>query len=421
MESIAIKNWSSSHAESAGRQLNESKRWAGFRRKALDSFSSLDFSQFKYGLDIRSDASRMDWESFVFDVVPPKRFLQDLGNGAVMCDFATAFEKFPQQMDVYLGRQLRVENKMESLHVAFLSEGVFIYLPANVKVPLPIHLSAVLGKYSRVDHVLIVAEENSSVSIVQEVRAEAAFTHPVFYSSVLEVVAKPNALVHIGRLQDLPSSNVFHFFISRAEVEGNASVRFEWGEFGGEFTKSEYASTLAAPHASSSNVGVILAGHTQQVDLSQSVRHVSPHTHSELLARGCLDDSSKCIYNGLIRMEKEAVVSQGKQACDLLLLSPQAEADPIPSLEILNSDVKCSHAATVGRLDKEKLFYISSRGVSEEVARSMVIAGFYENMLAHFSMPELKSKCQALLEQRLRLNAHVFEAIDRAPVQGVNI
>lgn len=418
---VAMKNWSSSHSETASKHLLESPRWNGFRRKALAAFESQSFPEFKYGLDIRSDVSRINWESFVFDFSSAEKYMQELGDGAILCDLATAFEKFPEKLEAHLGKQLHLEKKMESLHAAFLSSGIFIYLPKNVHLSSPIHLSCVLGKYSRVEHVLILAEENSSASIIQDVHSDSiTLSSPVFYSSMIEVVAKPNASIRIGRLQDLASSNVFHFFISRAEVEANASVHLEWGEFGAELAKAEHATTLLSPHASSSNVGVVLGAHAQQLDLLQSVRHISPYTRSELLARGCLDESAKCIYNGLIRMEKEAIASQGKQACDLLLLSPQAEADPVPSLEILNSDVKCSHAATVGRLDKEKLFYVSSRGVSEEVARSMVIAGFYENMLSHFILAELKTKCQSLLEKRLRLNAHAFDATDMV-VQGVNV
>ncbi|QQR92771.1 MAG: SufD family Fe-S cluster assembly protein [Candidatus Iainarchaeum archaeon] len=421
MSANAFKSWTSSHSESAGQQLQDPKSWASFRRKAFASFAEKPFPPFKYGLDIRSDVSRLDWEKFFFDATPAKPFMQELGNGAVMCDFATAFREFPEEMDEYLGKQLRLSEKMEALHAAFLSSGVFIYLPAGVQLSKTIHVSSVLEKHSRIGHVLVVAEANSSASILQELKSEFPHLHePVFDSSVLEIVAKENASIRVGRLQDFSPSNVFHHSIFRADVAANALVHMEWAEFGGEWVKSEYASSLLQSQAASSNVGVVLAAHAQQLDVHQAVRHVSPHTRSELLMRGCLDESAKCIYNGLIRMEKEAVVSQGKQACDLLLLSPLAEADPVPSLEILNSDVKCSHAATVGRLDKEKLFYIASRGVSEEVARSMVIAGFYENILAHFSMPELKAKCQSLLEGRLKLNTHTFETIERDSTQGVN-
>lgn len=431
MAGKAFSNWSRAHVEHATAQLHDSPAWSAFRRKAFAAFESLPFENATYGLDIRSDTSRLDWNALLFDTSPTAPFSHDLGQGAVMCDLSTAFARFPAQVEAHLCKQLRLEEKMEALHATFLSHGVFIYLPPHAKLLQPIVLSDVLGKYSRLDHVLVLAEEGSSASILQEIHSgstsppaspsasTSAPVQPIFHSSVMEVVARAHASIRIGKLQDLPASGVFHFSMVRADVGEGASVHMEWAEFGAEFGKSEYASSLLAPHASSSNVGVMLLSASQQLDAHQSVRHIAPRTRSSLLSRGCLGGQSKCIYRGLIRMEKSATMSKGKQACDLLLLSPQAEADPVPALEILNSDVSCSHAATVGRLDEEKLFYIASRGVSDAVARSMVIAGFYEHALAHFSMPELKAKCQSLVQQRLGLDAYSFAGSPPLALQEV--
>lgn len=416
------KIWSMQHAEAASNQLRESKKWNFLRRKSFDSFSSLPFPNFKYGLDIRPDISGLDWNTFLFDSQNKKPFFKDLGNGAFMCDFSTAFEKFPQMLETHLCQQLDLNEKLESLHSAFLSRGILVYIPSNVKMTSPISVPISIGKYSQIDHLLVIAEENSSVSLLQETSSLISTNStPIFHSSAVEIVAAPHASVHFGALQDLPSENIFHFSIARAKVEEKASVKLEWGEFGAQYSKSDYAVTHLGAHALSSNAGVVLGSHSQCFDISQSSFHRVPLTQSTLLARGCLDAQSKCIYHGLIRMEKEAISSQGKQACDFLLLSSGAEADPVPSLEILNSDVKCSHSATVGRIDKEKLFYIASRGVSEEVARKMVITGYYENVLSHFSTQELKTKCQSILEQRLGLSNNAFADVEPNAMDEVRV
>ena len=151
-------------------------------------------------------------------------------------------------------------------------------------------------------------------------------------------------------------------------------------------------------------ISLFLGSGDQLFNLQSSAIHSSPKTECLLLAKGALDDQSKAVFRGLIKTTENVFGAIGNQKIDSLLLSKNAESDPIPALEIIGNDVKCNHSASTGRLNKESLFYLTSRGIDEETARAMAIRGFFEQLLSQITIPEAESACRDILSSRLKID-----------------
>ncbi len=350
---------------------------------AHTAYSALSFSELKYGLDIQAGVSFLEIEQraeMISNVSTPP-FYQILEEGIIFCDISTAFARFPEKMNEFFGALLNKNVKMEMLHLSKVKEGVIVVIPANVKVetpiPLPIFASAAFS------HILILAGPHSHASFIQSESNPHSLNEPGFQSAAVEIFAEEGARISYIGLQDFPEKTI-RFAFKRASVQKNARVDWFWGEFGSQFVKADVTSTLHGENAATHNTGVFAGDESQIFDIEQAAHHTHPHTHSTLLSRGVMGGHSKVVYHGLLKMVKEAKGSVGNQRADVLLLSPRAEADPVPALEIEGSDVRCSHAATVGRIDTEKLFYLSSRGLPEYSARALYIQGFLEHVLGQF-------------------------------------
>jgi Fe-S cluster assembly scaffold protein SufB len=314
-------------------------------------------------------------------------------------DFTRAASNYSSLLSK-VGSLLKEDSPLAQLHLSRVENGLLVYIPPHVRSTSPIVLPSLPLVFS---HILVVAESHSCVTLILPL---TPVPHASFQSAVVEVFAASYSNVSIISQQTLSLSCV-HSSFKRAHVSDHASVDWFWVEHGSSFTLLDVSSDLAGENASSQNLGVLAASGEQVFDVSQSAMHLFPSSKSRLLARGVLDDSAKCVYNGLLKMTKEARGSVGNQRADFLLLSPKSEADPIPALEIEGSDVRCAHAATVGRLDKEKLFYLSSRGLSDDVARALYIQGFLEHVLHQFPLHDTMTTIRSCLAQSLDLSYHV--------------
>ena len=171
--------------------------------------------------------------------------------------------------------------------------------------------------------------------------------------------------------------------------------------FGSNVTLSEVTTNLNGEGAETNNYGIFFGNKKQQFDLVANSMHNMPDTKSDIFTKGALTDKSKCIYRGLVKIQKNASGSNGYQKEDTLLLSPNAAADSIPDLEINNSDVKCSHGASIGRIDREKLFYLMSRGMDETEATRIYVKGFFEELIQKMKIKELRDNMHNLVEKRM--------------------
>lgn len=353
---------------------------ASIRASAQSTFNQLPTPHVQYGLDVHVDFSSLDFSATqtAAQKEPPVRVHDVRPDGIILADFATAFEKYSEKIAPVLGTLLARDDKFESFHLANLCDGLFIYVPARTQARTTITLPSHLASFS---HTLILAEPHSAVSLVQaHVQVPA---HATFHSSAVEIFAREHSSVHFCTIQDFPL-DMLRFSFNRAHVSAHANVTWSYGEFGSLLVKGDVSSRLEGEGASARNLGIFVQNKNQQVDWHDAAHHLAPQTHSHLLARAMLDDESKLVYRALLKMTKEAPGSVGNQRMDSLVLSARAESDPVPALEIEGSDVRCTHAATVGRLDAEKLFYLTSRGLDQTMARALYIQGFFEHVLGQF-------------------------------------
>jgi len=291
------------------------------------------------------------------------------------------------------------EEKIAAWHRSLAGNGLFVRVPAGLECAAPVRIDLDLAERHRVENVVVLAEEGSRVTVVEHLRSAEKRAERSLRSAVTDVIARRGARVTHISLQDF-ASVVTDFSVKRGRAEADATITWIECVFGGGFAQSLTATALAGEGAATGMKTLFFGHDAQRFDMSQEVRHLASHTHSELRTRGALLDAAKTIYRGLIRIEKGTKGCSGKQKEDVLLLSPKAEIDTVPNLEIATDDVRCGHAASVGRIDREKLFYLMSRGLDEPAARKFLVEGFFEPVVEEMRAAGLEDMVQCLIAER---------------------
>ena len=171
--------------------------------------------------------------------------------------------------------------------------------------------------------------------------------------------------------------------------------------FGSKATMSEVTTILQGEGSSTNNHGIFFGNKNQQFDLVANSVHNAPHTVSDIFTKGALTGNGKCLYRGLVKINQNAFGSNGYQKEDTLLLSEDAVADSIPNLEIDNNDVRCTHGASIGRIDREKMFYLQSRGLNEGTATKEYVKGFFEPLIQKIQIKNLRDNMHKMVEEMM--------------------
>ena len=242
--------------------------------------------------------------------------------------------------------------------------------------------------------------ENKSLLNVQEINVPNNFSssYPIIINdnSDAAITLGENSKVIILEINQNANSDLKRKFT----VKRNASLFFISCNFG---EGNSLLSTNLEGEGASSKVMVIFFGdNNQKLELKGESIHNAPNTNSDLMVKGVLNGSSKANFEGLVRVEENAFNSSGYQKEDTLLLSSDAESNLIPNLEIKNNNVKCSHGATVGRINQEQLFYLSSRGISEKMAKVMLIEGFFEPIIKEISSEDIKKQIGEIILEKMK-------------------
>lgn len=293
--------------------------------------------------------------------------------------------------------------KIAAWHRSQAGLGTAIVIPPNFSSDEPIRVDLVLQDERRVENLLIIACEGARVAVVEHLRsseASAVSTAPKLRSSVTDIVVHPNAKVTHISLQDF-AENVTDLSLKRGRVMRDGSLAWIECVFGGSFSQSLVTTGLQEEGASVGAKTQFFGRDTQKFDLYQNVTHSASNTHSELRTRGALMDTAKTIYRGLVRVEKGTKGCVGHQKEDTLLLGDKAEIDAVPNLEIETEDVRCGHSASVGRIDKDKLFYLMSRGLDEAAARKFLVEGFFAPIVNEMRAAGLEDRVQCIIDERI--------------------
>jgi Fe-S cluster assembly protein SufD len=324
------------------------------------------------------------------------------GKGVVVMDLAQAAEEYGGIVRERLGSATPAEaGKFAALNAAFWDAGVFIHVPRGVRIEHPIRIlrhfdSSGVAYFPRT---LIVAEEGSHFGVVEEFDSPD-FDAPTFSCGVVEVIANAAANVQYVALQRF-GQNVHHISTQRTVAGRDANLDSLVVNLGGSVARVDLAASLQGPGSRSDMLGLYFARGRQHFDHNTRQDHTVPHANSDLLYKGALADSARSVFRGIIKVFPKAQRTDAYQTNRNLILSRQAEAVALPNLEIEADDVRCSHAATVGQLDEEELFYIMSRGIARREAERLVVFGFFGEVLDRLPLPGVVEELRQAIAERI--------------------
>jgi len=322
--------------------------------------------------------------------------------GVMLGSLHDALQSHPAVVEQYLGRVVPAEDgKLEALNMALWADGIFVHVPSNVRLDMPIRVTRWISEpgaayFSRV---LIVADPHSQVSYVDEVVSDD-FDVQTFKSSAVELVAGDGAVVQYLNVQRAGRGTFVHS-AQRTLAQRDARIDTLNVGLGGSVHRVDLNAKLLGPGANSEMLGLYFGDGDQHFDFNTSQDHTEPNTGSDLLYKGALDGDSRAVFRGIIRVFPGAQRTDAYQTNRNLLLSPGARADSLPNLEIEADDVKCSHGATIGELDAEAKFYLMSRGLDRVQAERLVVLGFLGEVLSKLPLGGVVEKVSGVIEEKL--------------------
>jgi Fe-S cluster assembly protein SufB len=278
------------------------------------------------------------------------------------------------------------DNKLAALNSAVWSGGSFVYVPAGVKVEMPLQAyfrinTENMGQFERT---LIIAEEGADVHYVEGCTAPVYSTDSL-HSAVVEIVAKPGAHVRYTTVQNW-SHNVYNLVTKRAVAQEGATMEWVDCNLGSKLTMKYPSIYLLGPEAHGEILSIAFAGNGQHQDAGGKVIHGAPKTTSSIFAKSISKDGGRGTYRGLLEVAKGATEAKSKVVCDALLLDEESRSDTYPTIRIDENDANVGHEASVSKIGEEQLFYLQSHGLDEEEASKMIVNGFIEPITKELPM-----------------------------------
>ncbi|MCW5877216.1 MAG: Fe-S cluster assembly protein SufD [Anaerolineales bacterium] len=323
--------------------------------------------------------------------------------GVVFTDIATAAKKHPELLKKALGRAVKPdEGKFAAMAAALASRGVLLYVPKGVQVEEPLH-SVLWGPGSDLaylSHILVWVEDGASVTYVHEA-ASPTEEGQTLHSGIVELHVGNNAELRFVELQSW-GEHVWNFSHERAVLGKDARLDWIFGALGSRVTKNFSEMNLEGEGGWARMSGFYFTDGEQHLDHDTQQNHMAAHTTSDLLFKGALEERSRSVWQGMIYVAPGAQQTDGYQANRNLVLSKQARADSIPGLEILADDVRCTHGATVGKINDEELFYLLSRGIPREEARRLIVEGFFDPVMQRIPFEGVRGRFQQAIVDKLK-------------------
>jgi Fe-S cluster assembly protein SufB len=299
--------------------------------------------------------------------------------GIVFCSMDQALKDYPEIVKEHFGTVIPPgDNKFAALNSAVWSGGSFIYVPPGVHVDMPLQAyfrinAENAGQFERT---LIIADEGASVHYVEGCSAPVYSTDSL-HSAVVELIAKPGARIRYTTIQNW-SPNVYNLVTKRARAETEATVEWIDGNLGSKLTMKYPAVVMTGPKAHGEVLSVAYAGPGQHQDAGAKMTHVAPETTSIIDSKSISKDGGRTTYRGLVKVEEGAHSVKSHVRCDALILDDHSRSDTYPYMEIDEQDARIGHEATVSKVGDDQLFYLMSRGLTEQQATAMIVNGFIE-------------------------------------------
>jgi Fe-S cluster assembly protein SufD len=290
-----------------------------------------------------------------------------------------------------------------ALHAAFHRASAVLYVPAGVKVAEPLHvMSAISAGGVDTSHLLVVLGEGAEATLLTETAGGGpAGTAGGFHCGGTEIVVGRRAFLRIVNLQNW-NTGVWHFARQKAMVHAGGRLQWTLGALGSRLSQVAQDVALVGREAEAQVNGVMFTEGRQHLVYNTLQHHEAPSCRSDLLYKGALQDRSRLVWRGMIKVDKAAQKTDGYQRNDNLMLSNESRADSIPGLEIEADDVRCTHGATSGRVDAEQVFYAQARGLTADEAARLVVAGFFQQVFDRITIPEVREALARAVCSRIR-------------------
>jgi Fe-S cluster assembly protein SufB len=422
----APKGLSREVVESISAYKDEPRWMRDFRLKALEHFyarptpswggdlGQIDFDDIHYFVRASEKNSR-DWSEVPEDIkntfdrlgIPEaeRKFLSGVGaqyesevvyhqvnekleaQGVIFTDMDTALREHEDLVREYWATIIPPnDNKLAALNSAVWSGGSFVYVPAGVKVDMPLQAyfrinTENMGQFERT---LIIAEEGSDVHYIEGCTAPVYSTDSL-HSAVVEIACKPSSRVRYTTVQNW-SQNVFNLVTKRAVAHEKATMEWVDCNLGSKLTMKYPSIYLLGPEAHGEILSIAFAGAGQHQDAGGKIIHAAPRTSSSVFSKSISKDGGRATYRGLLEVADGATESRSKVVCDALLLDEDSRSDTYPTIRIGENDADVGHEATVSKIGDEQLFYLQSHGLDEEEASKMIVNGFIEPVTKELPM-----------------------------------
>jgi Fe-S cluster assembly protein SufB len=422
----APKGLSREVVESISEYKDEPQWMRDFRLKALEHFESrptptwggnlgqIDFDDIHYFVRASDRASR-DWDEVPEDIkktfdrlgIPEaeRKFLAGVGaqyesevvyhqvredlekQGVIFLDMDSGLREHEDLVREHWATVIPPnDNKLAALNSAVWSGGSFVYVPAGVKVEMPLQAyfrinTENMGQFERT---LIIAEEGSDVHYIEGCTAPVYSTDSL-HSAVVEIIAKPGSRVRYTTVQNW-SQNVYNLVTKRAVAHERATMEWVDCNLGSKLTMKYPSIYLLGKEAHGEILSIAFAGEGQHQDAGGKIIHAAPRTSSSIFSKSISKDGGRSTYRGLLEVADGASESRSKVVCDALLLDEDSRSDTYPTIRIGENDADVGHEATVSKIGDEQLFYLESRGLDEEEASKMIVNGFIEPVTKELPM-----------------------------------
>lgn len=323
--------------------------------------------------------------------------------GVILTDLFTALTQYPELVKPYLNQIIpATEDKLAAYHVAYLNSGIFLYVPQNVVIDQPIEAHIVQDSTQdgpQVSHVLIVADRGSQFAFTQHLTTQG--TRANLANNVVEIVANDNSRIKFASVDEL-GRDTLTYFNRRALVKHNAEVDWAVGLMNLGDTLGQFDTDLVGEGAQTDTKVVAITSQAQREGINTRITNRGKHTVGNILQRGVLLGTSELVFNGIGDIIHGAAGANAEQENRLLMMTPGTHGDANPILLIDENDVIAGHAASVGQVDQQQLYYLMSRGIDRKTAERLVIRGFLSAVLSAIPSKNVQQQLIKTIERNLQ-------------------
>lgn len=350
------------------------------------------------GVDIGGSSISVDGNPVRSELAP-----ELAAKGVVFGSLSSAVIDHPELVEKFLFKKALSAglDRFAAMHAACWSSGTFLYVPRNVRVEQPLYAHSILND-GAVDlgHTLVILEDGAEATLLAESSSNGENATGLHCGGI-ELLVGDRANLRFVNLQDW-SQKTWHFAHQKALVGRDANLQWTIGALGSKLAKVNQHVGLVGERANCQVNGVMFTEAKQHLSYHTLQHHVAPNCTSDFLYKSALQDQSRTVWRGMIKVDKQAQKTDGYQRNDNLLLSRKARADSIPGLEIEADDVRCTHGSTSGRVDEELIFYAQCRGYTRKEAIRMIVAGFFQQVFDRVTIDSVRVALGESISRRVR-------------------